>query len=68
MQRLSLQVTGMNCGHCEDKVKKAVGQLDGVSTVEADHQSGIVLVDAEPVNRPAIEAAITDAGYAVVPA
>ena len=36
MQKVTLNVEGMSCQHCENRVKKAVGELAGVSSVDVD--------------------------------
>jgi len=66
---LTLRVTGMTCGGCENAVKRAVGKIDGVSQVEASHQDERVDVtfDQSKVTREAIEARITRLGYLVAP-
>ncbi len=56
-------VDGMACDGCEANVENAVSTLDGVGSVEADHESDAVIVDGGDPNE--IRAAITDAGYEV---
>ena len=59
-------VTGMACGGCEQNVEDAVGALDGVTRVEANHEGNSVeIVADERVADEAIHAAIEDAGYGV---
>mgnify|MGYP002277017118 CR=1 FL=1 len=53
----------MSCGGCEQNVEDALGSLDGVEAVEADHETDTVDVDAEGADDDAIRAAIEDAGY-----
>ncbi|MBK5245446.1 MAG: heavy-metal-associated domain-containing protein, partial [Eubacteriaceae bacterium] len=36
MEKLTLNVEGMSCSHCEKAVKNAVGALDGVASVDVD--------------------------------
>jgi len=64
---LTLHVTGMTCGGCENAVKRAVGQIDGVSEVAASHQSERVDVtfDESKVDRETIEQKIRRLGYRV---
>ncbi|MCP9988880.1 heavy-metal-associated domain-containing protein [Streptomyces sudanensis] len=58
-------VTGMTCGHCKDAITKALGSVDGVSSVEVDLASGLVtVVGADPDDR-VIAAAVEGAGYEV---
>jgi copper chaperone CopZ len=64
---LTLHVTGMTCGGCENAVKRAVGKLPGVSEVNASHQDQRVTVsyDAAVVAPEAIAAKIGGLGYRV---
>jgi copper chaperone len=60
-------VTGMTCGHCVASVKEEVGELDGVTAVDVDLDSGAVTVTSEqPLDDAAVRAAVEEAGYAVV--
>ena len=65
MEQVTLQVTGMTCGGCENAVKRAVARLEGVSNVTASHADDQVTVeyDRTLVDRTKIAAAITTAGY-----
>ena len=67
-ETLTLKVTGMTCGGCENAVKRAVGQLDGVTEVAASHKAEQVVVtyDAARLGREAIAAKIQRLGYQVV--
>ena len=60
----TFKVQDMTCGGCASSVRKAVSQLQGVSSVSADPQTKDVVVEAAPeVTREAVVAAIQDAGY-----
>ena len=61
----SFTVTGMACDGCEANVESALGELDGVETVEADHERDTVEVSAADVSTSDLAAAIEDAGYEV---
>ena len=63
-----LQVAGMTCGGCENAVKRAVGRLPGVASVEASHAAGKVTVDFDEsqTTRDVIAAKIAALGYQVV--
>ena len=67
MEHLTLTVTGMTCGGCENAVKRVVSSIAGVSSVTASHRDNRVVVDYDPVkadiNR--ISDAIRNAGYTV---
>lgn len=45
MAHLKLNVTGMHCPKCDARVEKAVGALDGVTAVSADHDADAVELD-----------------------
>jgi copper chaperone len=60
------QVTGMTCAHCVASVSEEIGELDGVESVDVVLASGRVTVtSATPLGRAAVEAAVTEAGYAL---
>ena len=55
------------CAHCEGRVNKAVGAIDGVYFVNADKDRGVVEVDFDDkkVDVEQIKDAITKQGYEV---
>ncbi|GGM62070.1 copper chaperone CopZ [Halarchaeum rubridurum] len=55
-------VTGMSCGHCEQSVEDAVGELEGVESAEADNEADTLVVEGEP-DDDAVAAAVDEAGY-----
>ena len=66
MKEITLKVKGMVCGGCENRVKNALDQIEGVENVEASFETGIVKVTAdEKVTREAMEDTITDIGFEV---
>lgn len=69
-EHLTLHVTGMTCGGCENAVKRVVSALPGVADVTASHAAKQVTVeyDAAAVDRAAIARAIQTAGFTVQPA
>jgi copper chaperone len=69
MEQITLTVTGMTCGGCENAVKRALARLDGVNAVTASHADDRVVVDYDSakVDRAAIGDAIHKAGYEVKP-
>lgn len=64
-EKVELKVTGMNCGHCEAAVKKALMGLDGVIDAAADHQAqkAEVKVTENGPSREEMIQAIVKAGY-----
>lgn len=69
MEQIVLQVSGMNCEACEQRIQKAVSRLEGVRSCSADHRSGEVQVVFEPSRTPeqAVHSCITQAGFTVSP-
>ncbi|MBO5040482.1 MAG: heavy metal translocating P-type ATPase [Clostridia bacterium] len=59
-------VYGMMCHHCENAVKTALEEIDGISEVIADHtQNKVTVKFLSPVDDDLIIKAITDEGYEV---
>jgi copper chaperone CopZ len=67
MGTLTLRVTGMTCGGCENAVKRALGRLEGVSEVTASHIEEQVGVTFDPavVTPDQIRSKIAAIGYTV---
>ena len=63
MERLTLNVPDMSCGHCVSAVSGAVGQLPGVSDVQVDLEEKRVEVAGQGLEQDAIAAAVREAGY-----
>lgn len=61
---MELSVTGMSCGGCEQNVEDALGELDSVTGVEADHESDTVTVDGD-ISMGDAQSVIEEAGYEV---
>ena len=67
MGKLVLNVEGMSCMHCENAVKNAVSQINGVNSVEASFEKKEVIVEyAGDLNIDQVCGAITEEGYTVI--
>ena len=44
MKETILIVNGMMCGGCENRVKNAIKNIEGVENVTADHNTGKVII------------------------
>jgi copper chaperone len=68
MQNIILKVEGMSCGHCENRVKKAVGNLTGVGSVTVSLADKTVAVELDPslIAETKIRETIEHEGYDVV--
>mgnify|MGYP001660498342 FL=1 len=40
----TMYITGMMCGHCEARVKKALEAVDGVTEAKVSHEAGTAVV------------------------
>ncbi len=60
------EVHGMMCHHCENAVKTALEEIDGISEAVADHtQNKVTVKFLSPVDDEVVIKAITDEGYEV---
>lgn len=68
METLVLQVSGMSCSDCEQRINKVLCQVEGVREVAADHTTGRVQVrvGAELTDRAVLVEKIQAAGFEVV--
>ncbi|WP_277540990.1 heavy metal translocating P-type ATPase [Haloarcula laminariae] len=64
---IRLELTGMSCANCSGTIEDRVGDLDGVSSVDANYATdeGSVTYDPERVPLGDIVDAVQDAGYGV---
>ena len=58
-------VEGMTCGHCATSITDEVVRVAGVTAVDVDVRSGLVIVSGTSVEDDAVRAAIVEAGYEV---
>lgn len=67
MEKITLNVSGMSCGHCVKAVEGSVGELKGVQSVGVNLDSGQVDVtyNSEEVTLDTIKETIDDQGYDV---
>jgi copper chaperone len=67
MEKVTLNVSGMSCGHCEKAVKGALMELEGVTNVIVYLAEGKVDVEFEPakVSVKQLKEAIEEQGYDV---
>lgn len=67
MEKTTLIVNGMSCGHCVRAIEGAVGKLAGVSYVKVHLSEGKVDVEFDPavVSLEVVKETIDDQGYEV---
>lgn len=66
MVKVTVNVTGMMCGHCEAHVNQAIRNAFGVEEVTSSHETGITEITAhERLDEDKIRETIKAAGYEV---
>jgi copper chaperone len=67
METMVLQVSGMSCTGCEQRIDRVLRRVEGVRSVVADHVGGRVEVRVGPelTDRRVLAERIEDAGYEV---
>lgn len=67
MKEIKLNVEGMTCGGCENRIKNALSEIEGVESVVANHETNEVTItlNAE-VEEETLKEIITDLGFEVV--
>jgi copper chaperone CopZ len=61
----TIQVQGMKCPHCAGSTVKALEDIDGISNVQVDLDSGTVSYDGD-AEAQIIQDAISRAGFTLV--
>lgn len=67
MNRTTLKIDGMSCGHCVVAVKKALEELEGVTVEHVVVGTATVSYDPAVATPARIADAIADAGYDAAP-
>lgn len=66
MKKINLIVNGMVCGGCENRVKNAIKNIEGVENVTADHNTGkVIIISNNEVSEKIIKETLEDIGYEV---
>ncbi len=66
MTEKTIEISGMMCEHCENRVKKALEAIDGVSSAEVSHEKGTAVVSLDgSVEDETLKKAVEDADYEV---
>ncbi|MFN8052667.1 MAG: cation transporter [Acidimicrobiales bacterium] len=64
----SYTVQGMTCGHCVEAVRSEVAQVDGVTAVSVDLETGALdVTSVDALDRALVAAAVDEAGYELTP-
>ena len=66
MKELVINVDGMSCGGCENRIQNALKNIDGVESVIANHENGTVKITLkEDIDINTIKETIEDIGFSV---
>ena len=65
MERVTLKIDGMTCGHCVTQVTKALKEVDGVNVEQVKVGTATVSFDPDSTSAERITQAIEDQGYGV---
>lgn len=65
---MTFTVPDMSCAHCESAVSQELLSVPGVSSVDVDLETKLVVVHGEPLDERALRDAIDEAGYTAQPA
>ena len=68
MERVTMNIEGMSCGHCVHAVTKALKGLTGVTAEKVSIGSATVTYDPAATSIDQITRAVEDAGYEARPA
>jgi copper chaperone len=63
MEKLTLDIDGMSCGHCVGSVRRALEEMEGVQVETVRVGEAAVRYDPRTVTPDAIASAIADQGY-----
>ena len=66
MERITLSIDGMTCGHCVRSVDNALKELAGVTVEQVKVGQATVSFDPAATTRSQITQAVEDEGYAVL--
>jgi copper chaperone len=68
MERVTMNIAGMSCGHCVGAVTKALKSLEGVNVEQVSVGKATVAYDPNATSAAQITQAVEDEGYTVVSA
>jgi copper chaperone len=66
MDRITMKIEGMSCGHCVGAVARALKSVEGVDVEHVAIGSATLAYDPAATSTDRISRAVEDAGYRVV--
>ena len=64
-EAVSLEVGGMTCTGCSDRVRNVLEEITGVHSAEVSHESGMATIQHDNVSRDSMASSIQSIGYTV---
>ncbi len=68
MERVTMTIDGMSCGHCVKQVARALNAVEGVQVEQVTVGTATVAYDPAATSEERITQAVEDQGYAVTAA
>lgn len=66
MKEIILKVQGMACEGCENRIQKALKNMEGIENIVASHKEATVIVKANEIDIDKIKEKIEDLGFTVL--
>jgi copper chaperone CopZ len=66
MRNISIEISGMSCEHCVNRVKKALDSLAGIASADVTIGKALITFNEKVVTEAEISKAIDKAGYTVI--
>ena len=67
MKEIILNIKGMVCNGCENRVQNVLKDIEGVEEVKANHENGTVIINCkEDISVDVLKEKIEDIGFEVI--
>lgn len=66
MEKFIINVEGMMCEGCENRIQNTLKNIEGVESVIANHKDGTVTIIAENIDIEKIKEMIEDIGFVIL--
>ena len=66
MKEIIINVEGMMCEGCENRIQNVIKSIEGVEKVIASHKDGTVTITAENIDIDKIKEKIEDIGFVIL--
>ncbi len=63
MSQETFTVQNVKCGGCSSAIEAGIGEMEGVSSVSVDIESGKVTVDGDSLKRADLSGKLAELGY-----